>query len=81
MQMTSRILGDLAQVAGGTMGLASGLSQNIRADIKARIDEAVSRLDLVPREDLDALKAMLEQSRIEQETLKQRLDTLEKKRT
>lgn len=55
-----KILDDIARVAGGTVSVFSGLSQNIRDDIKARIDEMADRLDLVPREDFESLEQRVE---------------------
>lgn len=79
MQKREKIMDDLAQLAGGTVGVMSGISQNIRAEIKSRVDEIVDRLDLVPRSDLEKLEEMLKQSRLEQEDLKLRIEKLEKK--
>ena len=72
-----KVLDNIAQFAGGTVSIASGIAQNIRTEIKSRVEEVVTRLDLVPREDFDRLEAMLQQSRLEQEELKTRLEVLE----
>jgi BMFP domain-containing protein YqiC len=55
-----KILDDIAQLAGGTLSVFSGLNNSIREEIKSRVDEIVARLDLVPREDLDALERRIE---------------------
>jgi BMFP domain-containing protein YqiC len=70
---------DLAQLAGGAAGLLSGVQQQIRDDIKARMEEMATNMDLVPREDFDRVEAMLQKSLEEQEKIKQRLDKLENK--
>jgi len=70
----------MARLAGGTVGIASGITHNIRAEIKSRVDEIVDRLDLVPRADLDRLEAILQETRKEHEDLKLRIETLEKKK-
>lgn len=70
---------DLAQLAGGAAGLVSGVQQQIRDDIKARMEEMAANMDLVPREEFDRLEAMLQKALAEQEALKQRLDKLENK--
>lgn len=80
MHKKDKILDDVARLAGGTIGVASGISHNIRAEIKARVDEIVDRLDLVPRQDFDRLEAMLQETRSQNEELKTRLDKLEKKK-
>lgn len=79
MHDKTKILDDIAQLAGGAVSLAGGLKSNIHEDIKSRTDAIADRLDLVPREDFDTLKAMLEQSRIEQDALKKRIEALEGK--
>lgn len=73
-----KALDDAARLAGGAAGILGGLSQNIRADIKSRVEETAERLDLVPREDFDRLEAMLTQSRLDQAALLKRIETLEK---
>jgi len=80
MQKRERILDNVAQLAGGTASIVSGMSQNIRAEIKSRAIEAVDHLDLVPREDLERVEALLQKSLKDQEDLKLRIETLEKKR-
>lgn len=67
-----KIFDDIARVAGGAVNIVSGLQQQIREDVKARIDEMASRMDLVPREDLDQA---LEQIKV----LLSRVDMLEKR--
>lgn len=78
--MPEKLLDNVARLAGGTIGIVSGLSHNIRAEIKSRVDEIVDRLDLAPRTDLDRLEIRLQESRKEQESLKLRIETLEKKK-
>jgi BMFP domain-containing protein YqiC len=70
---------DLAQMAGGAAGLLGNLQQQVRDDIKARVEEMATRLDLVPREDLDRVEAILQKALEEQKELKQRLEILESK--
>ena len=80
MQKREKILDNVAQLAGGTASIVSGLSQNIRAEIKSRADEAADRLDRVPRQDLERIEAMLQKALKEQEYLKLRIEKLEKKK-
>lgn len=80
MQNKEKLLDNVAQLAGGTASIVSGLSRNIREEIKSRVNEVVDRLDLVPREDLETLETRLEKSLKEQEDLKLRIEKLEKKK-
>lgn len=55
-QPDSKIFDDLARVAGGAMNVFSGLREQILSEVKTRVEEAASRMDLVPREDFDRLQ-------------------------
>lgn len=72
MKDTSKIVDDLAKLAGGAAGIAGSLQQQIRSDIKTRIDDMATQMDLVPREDFDRLEALTK-------TLEARITELEKK--
>ena len=80
MQKRERILDDVAKFAGGTASIVSGLTQNIREEVKSRVIEIVDRLDLVPREDLERVETLLQNAIKEQEELKLRIEKLEKKK-
>lgn len=73
----NKIVDDIAQLAGGAAGLFSGVQQQIRDDIKARVEEMATNLDLVPRDEFERVEAMLEKALADQEELKQRLEKLE----
>ena len=73
-----KILDDIAKVAGGAVNILSGLQQQIREEVKSRIDDAAARMDLVPREDLDRAEAMIARLRRQQDDFETRLDALEK---
>lgn len=70
---------DIAQLAGGAAGLLGNLQQQIRDDIKARVEAMATEMDLVPREDLERVEGLLNKALEEQEQLKKRIETLEKK--
>ncbi len=80
MQNKEKILDNVAQLAGGTVSVLTGVSQNIREEIKSRVTEIVDRLDLVPREDLERVEALLHKTLKDQEELKSRVEKLEKKK-
>ena len=77
MDTKNKVLDDMARLAGGTVSLVSGLGNNIRAEIKSRVEEIVDRLDLVPRADLERTEAMVQKMRLEQEELIKRIEKLE----
>ena len=72
-----RFFDDLAGVAGGAMSALAGLREEVEALARARIDEAIRRLDLVKREELDALAELAANARAGQEAAEARLAALE----
>ncbi len=68
-----RFFDDLAGVAGGAFSALTGLRDEAEATIRARIDEAIRKLDLVRREDLEAVEQMAANARAGQEAAEARL--------
>ena len=77
MSKREKIIDDVARVAGGAVGLMSGLAGQAKSSLRTRIDGIAHDMDLVPREDFERLELMLTKSREEQEELKNRLKALE----
>jgi len=75
-----KIFDDLAKVAGGTVGLLSDAKRQIHDDVKSRVDELALRLNLVPREDFEALEEMVKDLRARIETLEGNKKTTKKKK-
>lgn len=73
----SKMLDDLARVAGGAVNILSGMQDQLRNDMRGRMEEMATRLDLVPRDELDMAKGMIEKLRREVQTLEARIDALE----
>ena len=72
-----RLLDDLAGVAGGAVSALAGLRDEAEAMVRARVDETLRRLDLVRREEFDAVAAMVAKARDAQEAAEARLAALE----
>jgi len=72
-----RFFDDLAGVAGGAISALAGLREEAEAMIRARIDETIRRLDLVRREELEAMTEMAARARTGQEEAERRLAELE----
>ncbi len=68
---------DLAGVAGGAFSALAGIREEAESMVRARVDEAIRKLDLVRREDLDAVQEMAANARAGQETAETRLAALE----
>ena len=70
---------DLAGVAGGAISALAGLREELEAMARARIDETIRRLDLVRREELDAMAELAANARAGQEAAEAHLrDVLER---
>ena len=80
MKNKADILDDIAKVAGGAAGTLNSVRQQIQNDVKARVEDVATRLDLVPREDLDRVEALLEKAIADQKELTARVEVLEKKK-
>jgi hypothetical protein len=72
-----RILDDIAGVAGGALSALVGLREEIEAIIRARVEEAIRRLELVRKEELDALAELAANARAGQEDAAARIAALE----
>jgi BMFP domain-containing protein YqiC len=62
-----RFFDDLAGVAGGAMSALAGMRDEAEALIRSRLDEAIRRLDLVRREELEAVQELAANARSGQE--------------
>ena len=72
-----RLFDDLAGLAGGAFSALSGMRDEIEAVVRARVDEVVRRLDLVRREELDAIAELAANARMGQEAAEGRVAALE----
>lgn len=77
MQVENRILDDMARVAMGALGLAAGARREAEELLKQRLQRLLDDMDMVPREEFEAVRAMAAKARAEQETLEKRLAALE----
>ena len=76
MSERPRFFDDLAGVAGGALSALAGLREEIEALAKARIDEAIRRLELVRREDFDAMAELAANARAGQEAAEAQIKDL-----
>ena len=80
MQSRNKILDDVSQLMTNAMGVAQGAREEAETAVKSVIDRWLADHDFVTREEFDAVKAMTQKAREENENLKMRLDAIEKKR-
>lgn len=78
MSNSNKIIDDITQLAGGAAGLLSGVQQQVRDDMKARIGEMAVDMDLVPRDEFERVEALLQKALSDSEDMKKRLEKLEK---
>jgi BMFP domain-containing protein YqiC len=72
-----RFFDDLAGVAGGAISALAGLREEAEAMIRARVDELIQRLDLVRRDELEAIQELAANARAGQEAAEAKAQTLE----
>jgi BMFP domain-containing protein YqiC len=77
MQSQNRIFDDLARVAAGAAGAFTGVRDELQARLRDQFERAFAGMDLVTREEFEAVKAMAAKARAEQEELARRLAVLE----
>jgi BMFP domain-containing protein YqiC len=70
---------DLAGVAGGAMSALAGLREELGALVRARVEEAIRRLDLVKREEFEAVAELARRAKSDVEELEGRLLKLEQR--
>ncbi len=77
MQTDNRILDDLAKLATNAIGTTAALRQEVEARFKAQLERLLVEMNLVTRDDYEAVKEMAAKARGEQETLAERVAKLE----
>ena len=77
MTERSRFFDDIAGVAGGAFSALAGIREEVEATVRARVDEAIRKLDLVRREDMEAVQDTAANARAGQEAAEKRMAALE----
>lgn len=77
MQTRNKILDDISQLMTNAMGVAQGAKDEAETAMKSMLDRWLADRDFVTREEFDAVRAMAQKAREENEALKARLDALE----
>lgn len=76
MQSQNRIFEDLSKVATSAMGTMAGVGREVETMIRSRVKEMAGGLDMVDRDEFEAVKTMAATARAEAETLKAELAAL-----
>lgn len=77
MQTRNKVLDDLGQLMTNAMGVAQGAREEAETAMKSMIDRWLADRDFVTREEFDAVRAMAQKAREENEALKARIEALE----
>ncbi|MAN14476.1 MAG: pyrroline-5-carboxylate reductase [Dinoroseobacter sp.] len=77
MQTRNKIMEDIGQLMTNAMGVAQGAKDEAETAIKSAMDRWLADRDFVTREEFDAVRAMAQKAREENEALKARIAALE----
>ena len=76
MQSENRLLDDLAKIAGGAFSSFSTLKDEAEARLHEKLEKILVRMDLVKRDEFEAVQAMAIRARKENEALATQLEEL-----
>ncbi|MSO68539.1 MAG: accessory factor UbiK family protein [Pseudolabrys sp.] len=79
-QTSNRIFDEMARLMNDAAGVAQGVRREFDTLFRAQAERILRDLDVVQREDFEAVKEMARLAREENETLKARIEALEAKR-
>lgn len=77
MQTRNKVFDDLSQLMTNAMGVAQGAKQEADTAMRSWVDRWLADRDFVTREEFDAVRAMAQKAREENEALKARIEALE----
>jgi len=79
MSTSNRFFDDVGKMMTSAAGVAKGVRDEAETAMRSQAERWLSDMDLVTREEFDAVRAMAVKAREENEALKARLDALEDK--
>lgn len=79
MQARGKIFDDISQLMTNAMGVAQGARDEAETALKSMMDRWLADRDFVTREEFDAVRAMAQKAREENDALKARIEALEAK--
>ena len=77
MQTRNRLLDDIAKVANSAAGTFAGVKGEIENLIRHRVESLMADMNMVNRDEFNAVKAMVAKSRSEQESLERKVKLLQ----
>ena len=79
MQTENRLFDDLARMANGAINTLSGVREEIESRLRERVERWLAEMDMVPREEFEAIKELAQKARAEQEDLAAKVSDLERR--
>lgn len=79
MQTENRLFDDLARMANGAINTLSGVREEIESRLRERVEHWLTEMDMVPREEFEAIREVAQKARAEQEDLAAKVAALEQK--
>jgi BMFP domain-containing protein YqiC len=76
-QTTGRFFDELGKLITDAAGAAEGVRKEIDSIVRAQAERVLNSLDVVQREEFEAVKAMAQKAREENERLRERIAALE----
>ena len=77
MQCRNKLMDDIGHIMTNAMGVAQGAKDEAETAMKSFMDRWLADRDFVTRDEFDAVRAMAQKAREENEALKLRIDSLE----
>ena len=77
MQTDNRILDDMAKAASGALGSLAGLRHEIEMRVQQQLERLLGRMNLVGRDEFEAMKSVAQAAREQQIKLERRLVEIE----
>jgi BMFP domain-containing protein YqiC len=78
-QTSGRFFDELGKLLTDAAGAADGMRKEVESVVRAQAERVLRDLDVVQREEFEAVKAMAQKAREENERLKERIAALEAK--
>jgi BMFP domain-containing protein YqiC len=78
-QTSGRFFDELGKLLTDAVGAADGVRQEVEGVVRNQAERVLNELDVVQREEFEAVKAMARKAREENEVLKARIAALESK--
>ncbi len=76
MNQRSRIFNDLGKLMNEAAGVADGVRREIETAVKSQAERFVADMDLVKREDFDALRELVQRQSAEIKALRENVEAL-----